>query len=55
MSETKITIAVLGASGYTGAEMLRIAATHLNHQNLFRGARAVKDLAYATSRSILCG
>jgi len=28
MSETKITIAVLGASGYTGAEMLRIAATH---------------------------
>ncbi len=28
MSETKITVAVLGASGYTGAETLRIAATH---------------------------
>ena len=25
-------IAILGASGYTGAELVRLIASHLNHQ-----------------------
>ncbi|MDP6954115.1 MAG: N-acetyl-gamma-glutamyl-phosphate reductase [Alphaproteobacteria bacterium] len=47
MTDTKINVAVLGASGYTGAETLRIAATHsaMNIVALTAERRAGQEVA----------